>query len=125
VANPGDEHEDANPPERTPSEEVSNVFPSRVKELNLESSSLMVEREASTSGFQVVRTLSVSAAADSNTATRSLHYYAVVASSVTRLLMEASCLMKLSHISVRSEWISLRTSHMISMNNFVFGSMAP
>jgi hypothetical protein len=52
VSNPDDELEDADPPKRTiPGVEVSSAFPSRVKELNLESSSLMEEREALTFSF--------------------------------------------------------------------------
>jgi hypothetical protein len=51
--NPSDECEDADPLGRTHGEEVSSVFPLQVKnELKLESLSLMVERETSTSGFQ-------------------------------------------------------------------------
>jgi hypothetical protein len=96
------------------------------KVLNLVSSSLMEVREESTFGFQVVKALSESTAADSNTATRSSRCCATVANSEMRTLRETSWPMKLSFISSRNEWISLRTSFMSSsMNIFVFGSMAP
>jgi hypothetical protein len=63
-----------------PRDDVSSVFPSRAKKvLNLESSSLMVDSEESTSGFQAVKILY--AVADSSPATRSSCCLVVMASS--------------------------------------------
>jgi hypothetical protein len=88
---PSKRREEAVPPDTMPSDEVSIIFPSRVKkELNLESSSLTVESEASTSSFHVVNDLSKFAAASSSRTMYSSRCCASVDSSVMHVLKTLS-----------------------------------
>jgi hypothetical protein len=85
VTDPSTGHEEAVPPDTMRGDVVSNIFPSCLKkELNLESLSLTVVSEDSTSDFHVLNDLSKFSTASSNTTTCSSRYYVMVDSSVMR-----------------------------------------
>jgi hypothetical protein len=103
----------------TPGLEAFVCFASRLKNvLSLESSNLTVESDTSTSGFHWPKVLSNSAAADSMLEMRASRNCSTTENSAKQLAMAISWLVKPSLISSRIFVSS-------SINNLVFGSIAP